>query len=208
MNSPVMQGLNLNTPAYVKNAKVIAWVADMVALCKPAAIHWCDGSQEEYDRLCQQLVDAGTFKKLNPEKRPNSYLAWSDPIDVARVEDRTFICSISKDDAGPTNNWMAPREMHAKLNTMTAGAMKGRTVGLLARRTVASNFFASSVFAKSYATGICFNSGWDLSVACSTTFKVPESSSLRQVDLVDSQALLVACTSPLLKARRVSAVPL
>ena len=70
MNSPAMQGLNLNTPAYVKNGKLIAWVADMAALCKPDAIYWCDGSQDEYDRMCQQLVDAGTFKKLNPAKRP------------------------------------------------------------------------------------------------------------------------------------------
>ena len=79
MNSPVMQGLNLQAPAYVKNARLIAWVADMAALCKPDRIHWCDGSQEEYDRLCQQLVDAGTFKKLDPVKRPNSFLASSDP---------------------------------------------------------------------------------------------------------------------------------
>ena len=77
MNAPVMQGLNLNTPSYVKNPKLIAWVADMAALTKPAAIYWCDGSEAEYQRLCQQLVDAGTFKKLNPAKRPNSFLAFA-----------------------------------------------------------------------------------------------------------------------------------
>ena len=128
MNHPAMQGLSLHTPSYVKNAKLIAWVADMAALCKPDSIYWCDGSDAEYQRLCQQLVDAGTFKKLNPVKRPNSFLACSDPTDVARVEDRTYICAANKEDAGPTNNWMAPAEMRATLQPLFDGCMKGRTL--------------------------------------------------------------------------------
>ena len=135
MNSPAMQGLTLDAPSYVKNARLIAWVAEMAALCKPQSVYWCDGSEEEYQRLCQQLVDAGTFKRLNPAKRPNSFLACSDPSDVARVEDRTFICSTKKENAGPTNNWMEPSEMRALLQTgkdgqkaLFDGCMRGRTM--------------------------------------------------------------------------------
>ncbi len=128
MNHPAMQGLNLDTPSYVKNAKLVAWVLDMVALCKPDNVYWCDGSDAEYQRLCQQLVKAGTFKKLNPAKRPNSFLACSDPTDVARVEDRTYICPAKKEDAGPTNNWMAPAEMRATLQPLFDGCMAGRTM--------------------------------------------------------------------------------
>ena len=132
MNRPVLEGLRLNVPAYVSHARLVAWVAEVAALTEAADVHWCDGSPAEYESLCAQLVASGTLMKLNPELRPNSYLARSDAGDVARVEDRTFICSARPEDAGPTNHWMAPDEMRALLQTGNAalfrGSMRGRTM--------------------------------------------------------------------------------
>src|SRR5215211_6815242 len=115
-------------PARTTNRKLLAWVEDVAQLSQPDSIHWCDGSAEEYEHLCRQLVEAGTFERLADAKRPSSYLARSDPADVARVEDRTFICSEREEDAGPTNNWREPAGMRDKLRDLFRGSMRGRTM--------------------------------------------------------------------------------
>src|SRR6187200_2418293 len=119
---------NYTIPESIKNEELRIWIKDAAELCQPDSIYVCDGSQAEYDRMCREMVEAGTFIKLDQEKRPNSFLARSHPSDVARVEDRTYICSRAKGDAGPTNNWMNPTEMKGILKGKFDGAMKGRTM--------------------------------------------------------------------------------
>ena len=122
-----MNNLQMDGPQ-ISNAVLLKWIQETAARCKPERIHICDGSREENDRLCRQMIENGTFIRLHEEKRPNSFLCRSDPRDVARVEDKTYVCSLSKVEAGPTNNWMHPNEMKEKLNTLFEGCMQGRTM--------------------------------------------------------------------------------